>query len=395
MDGICERCRGLLASVCLLACTTRIDVFHDASTHAYDATTAPIDAQRWNDANATSDAPPAGRRNVWIVQGQMARTVLTCDGGLTWRHDRSDNDNARCGVEGDPNYVDCSHHSTSAHSLTYGDGWFFAKYGHGAPGTLRRSQDGISWETFAEEPTDQIGDLAFGGGRLIAYWENAMAYSSDKGESWISEPTPVIDFAIFHEVEGHIFLQGRENGFLHSSDGGMSWAGPTNPFNPGHPATRFGLAGMYAVSGARIVAVFTDEGIPTTLWSGVSTDHGATWEKWIVAQSGNRYWEAIVHNGNQFVAWTPEDVWTSVDGVAWTETPLPNQARVMGPVAYDRDTERFINIYNDSSTNFYAGQFAQTSTDGITWTRSEQFVGGHPVMRIVRGYVPESVCASN
>ena len=74
-------------------------------------------------------------------------------------HDQSDRDSARCWLSDhtDPNYVECDHNPSAQRSLVYGDGYFYAKYGWGAPGSVRRTKDGIHWEVIVQEPESPAG----------------------------------------------------------------------------------------------------------------------------------------------------------------------------------------------------------------------------------------------
>lgn len=179
----------------------------------------------------TSTQPPETLVNAIVVQGHMGRTLMSCDDGQSWIHDRSDDDDARCWVKGDPHYVECDHHAGAGRGLDYGDGNFFANFGHGAPGTIRRSADGYIWTVVKNLPLS-AGAVLYALNRLILFFGQ---FSLDQGATWqASAPPPDLDFANAKKVGTDIYVFGRTKGLAISRDGGDTW------FTPPHFSTRVG-----------------------------------------------------------------------------------------------------------------------------------------------------------
>ena len=74
--------------------------------------------------------PPAGTVPMFVAQGQAGRTIISCDDGRTWVADRSDEAWGYCSDH------DCDHGPGAGHGITWG-----------APGALKRSRDGVTWES--------------------------------------------------------------------------------------------------------------------------------------------------------------------------------------------------------------------------------------------------------
>ncbi len=114
----------------------------DAGTAAVDSGIAVIDTGN-------------GLVPVFFAQGHLGRTVISCDDGKTWLHDRSDDDAGQCWVAG-ANSVECDHQPTSNAGIDSGDGWLFASFGHGSNGTVRASRDGAQWKIINANLKDRL-----------------------------------------------------------------------------------------------------------------------------------------------------------------------------------------------------------------------------------------------
>ncbi len=66
--------------------------------------------------------------DVFVAAGKMGRTVMSINDGVSWIHDLSDDDSARCWCDkDDPRYVECDHDPRSFTGLDVSaDGWFYA-----------------------------------------------------------------------------------------------------------------------------------------------------------------------------------------------------------------------------------------------------------------------------
>ncbi len=75
----------------------------------------------------------------------------------------------------------CDHHPGAVQGLAHGDGWWVATWGWGPPGSVRRSQDGQTWQTVVEGTT--FGGLAYGDGTFLLGARTPQV-SVDGGATW-------------------------------------------------------------------------------------------------------------------------------------------------------------------------------------------------------------------
>ncbi|MCM8525661.1 MAG: hypothetical protein NE327_04025, partial [Lentisphaeraceae bacterium] len=125
-----------------------------------------------------------GKIDVFVAAGKLGRTLMSIDDGESWIHDKSDDDNARCWCDqNDPRYVECDHDPRSFTGLDASeDGWFYAQYGWGAPGTIRRSQNFIDWEVIRSGSNG--GGLAVSGKTVVSLWNGRRYRSTNQGKKW-------------------------------------------------------------------------------------------------------------------------------------------------------------------------------------------------------------------
>lgn len=348
-------------------------------------------------APTATPVPAPGKKSVFMVAGHMGRTAISCDDGLTWIHDRSDNDATRCWDDKVTPYVDCDHSASAATSgaLDYGDGWFYAQFGWGYDGTVRKSKDGVNWQTVRTKGWG--GGITYANNNLLSTWEYAWAGSADKGTTW----TPIkmtndmmnLDHALPLRAGNKIFSIGRSTTTLTmimSPDGGLTWKNVTG-FRGGDWAfpSEGGAASLAEGNGA-LVALGGSVGAVSR-----STDGGMTWTSFTLPNMGkDDVWVSnVIFDGSQFIAWTGTDRWTSTDGLTWSSVKKVSDYWA-GPVGYNPSTKTFVMITN-MWDNYYAKQKAYRSTDGgITWKALDaaHFKGGHPVKKIVLGEMDESAC---
>jgi hypothetical protein len=155
--------------------------------------------------DAGSDPAPPGSVPRFVAQGHMGRTIVSCDDGLSWVADRSLDregdhyvcdviDPAVCWVDGmgcnfldngacvpKATQCDCDHHPGAGTGIAYGNGWFVATWGWGPKGSVRRSQDGVSWQEVLSDTS--FGGMAFGLDRFMA-GDRQPRRSLDDGASW-------------------------------------------------------------------------------------------------------------------------------------------------------------------------------------------------------------------
>src|SRR5262249_17689972 len=211
-------------------------------------------------ADAAIDAPtamdggaPAGKVPIFIAQGMLGRTIVSCDDGNTWVGNHSwdrDGDPLMCRrvqevTCGDPNCMylindTCTQHQCCddtpdvPEGIAFGNDMLAGAWGHGQPGAIRSSTDGVTWTT---QHVSNAFSMAFGGGRFVAAGNPGTAWSTD-GISWTqggmarfnTRGSPVRAFAYGDYGGGGRFVAlsaGNGRDILVSSDGALTWWRPS------------------------------------------------------------------------------------------------------------------------------------------------------------------------
>ena len=217
-----------------------------------------------------TDVPPdvsqSGKVAVFMAQGHVGRTMMSCDDGQTWVNNRSydtEGDAHVCGntspvtcfTDGFPctfwsvdNNVcedpaatscDCDHHPGAGNGIAFGADYFVGTWGWGPKGSLRRTSDGVNLEMVVEGTT--FAGVGYGQGRFIAgsRWPRL---SDDGGATWtdgtpIDLQSPAGDtiwnartFAWVDVDGGRWVITGEDGGNRDvqvSSDNGETWWRPT------------------------------------------------------------------------------------------------------------------------------------------------------------------------
>lgn len=350
-------------------------------------------------STTSSSVTPTGKMvPIILAGGTMGRTLISCDGGQSWLHDHSDNDAARCFVTGDPNAVDCDHNASNLRNLDYANGYFYASFGWGYTGSLRRSRDGVNWETVRN---DGYGDgvAAFNDGTIALIW-GKWQRSTDSGQSWMNiadQPTSyqvVFGARVFHFGPLLLLGGGEATGTGVSTDEGATFNFYTSLANDSANqgvAAGNGLIvtiGFANATGVQSAAVSRDSGVTWTTTASTTFAHPANWT-------------GILFDGTQFVAFTAGTRWTSADGLNWVSAPMkvlndPSFAStsLAGAAAFDPVTKNYVLLSGQYTGSFYAKQKAFYSRDAISWTEvdASSFTGGHPIRDIKFGQADSSVC---
>ena len=338
-------------------------------------------------SSSTTPTPePMGSQKVFMASGKLGRTTLSCDGGQTWIHDQSDDDTLRCwGPAGDPLTVECDHDPRSNTGLSADAGWFFASYGWGFNGTVRRTHDGVHWETVKSDGWG--GGLAYLKGSLLLAWGDG-SISTNQGTDWTAmgnSQFESLNHAFLQKIGDNVIAHGR-SGSRVSGDQGATW-------NPIPSTTNLG----FTTSGkGRMVSISVNvgaNGANNTGISSISTDNGLTW-------SVNEIWSApgdavygAIFDGTNFVHWTMGKVWKSLDGITWTSTPTVGAPPWDFIVNYNPDTKTYAAIMTNWGS-WYDKQKAYRSDDGITWVELSPtaFKGGHPMAYLVVSDMESKYC---
>ncbi|MEM6989371.1 MAG: hypothetical protein AAF721_02700 [Myxococcota bacterium] len=330
--------------------------------------------------DGTTGGPPEGAVPMFVALGQGARTMVSCDDGMTWVHDTNvvdDNDD---------------HGVYSSRGLTYGDGVFIAAVGWGNPGSMRVSLDGAAWtETFPSAdvvPSGMVG-VAFGGGTFVGVEGDTPWISTDSGETWASgEDIPNFDnlrVVGYSGYDGGRFYAAGDAGQLFASaDGGQTWQPPQSVggggCNGGNLTRRGGVVGTDA-----LFVVVTDAGLSCRTDDGGET---FTIHELSPGEAGTVVSGDVVWTGQQFYASSQGRGFFSDDAMSWTEVQysLPNAS--VRKLAVSPDTGTFVGFERDGAT-FYR------STDGEQWVElpPEAAGPGTDITQVVYGYgTPTAEC---
>lgn len=332
-------------------------------------------------SDGVGDADAEGRVPMFIAQGDVGRTTISCDGGRTWIEDQFNASPARC-----ENGVDCDHDGGAGRGIVFGDGWFFATFGwvsgvgERAYGVYR-SEDGVKWQKVTERTI--FAGLAYQNGVLLGGAASASR-SEDKGATWTHRVATRLSVGNARRTGasdydgGRFFIYGSGGGdddLVVSSDGGRTFWKPT-----ARPAacTSSQWSGGFA-SGNGVTILIDGTSVCRT------TDGGKTF----IAQSvpGTKT-SHIVWTGDEFFVWSPAVLHRSSDGQTWNTTVV-KPSRERGPVAHGNGT--FVAV-----SGSYQGQRFERSRDGVTWTEATSYGKGHRIRAMAFGYgFPSAACKAS
>ena len=320
---------------------------------------------------------------MFVAQGHVGRTMISCDRGATWVANHSDDDSVVCFANG----ADCDHSPGAANGVTWGDGWFHGTFGWGQPGSVRRSHDGVTWEKVVNDTT--FGGMAFGNGKVLA-GSPAPRLSADDGVTWTTlDPVPlsiynIREVAFAPHATGRFVLVGNDGDnrqIAISSNDGKAWDLPTIP--DACDVSFYRAGGIAYGNGVLLV---TDGGAHVCR----SVDGGATWT---AGDLGGGIESQLVWTGKEFMGWGGGTLRRSVDGVSWTSQPISPNVNI-GSAAVS-DDGAFVAVGGGWDT-WYAKQKFFRSDDGVTWQElpAGSFVGSHPITAMTFGWaMPSAACS--
>ncbi len=326
----------------------------------------------------TSGGSSSPSLSIFVAQGDMGRSIVSCDDGRTWVANQSNDDSARCGGG-----TDCDHGPGAARGITHGDGYFYANFGWGAGGSVWRSRNGSDWESVLS--TDRsAGGVAFGDGRLVVTSRDPK-YSDDQGTSWSDAgPSGVSLWNVRHGnflpyAEGRFIMAAEDGGSTEVvlSNEGRTWWQPDSI--PGECGAGVARQGGTAYGNGNIVMVGSN-GVACR-----SGDGGKTWSSTKFTDSVN---SQVVWNGQAFMVWSSDTLFRSPNGQSWTETRTSPAGLKLGPVAVS-DKGTFIGA-NAGWNTAYENQRFYRSVDGVSWETlpSSAFMGSHPIQFMAFGKAP-------
>jgi hypothetical protein len=353
----------------------------------------------------TGGGAVAGKVPIFMMQGHLGRITISCDDGLTWKDNEpweTAGDPLLCGMPqpGVQCYTStceeltygqcigvtcCDDTVDRGESLAYGNGAFVALWGHGLPGELRRSTDGVHWTR--TRIGSYYGHHTFGGDRFLASSREPV-WSND-GVTW-NDGGPT-DFRDDGQPTGAEQGGPRQIGYL-EYDGGGRFVAVTSP-NPDIQVTSNGGLSWWrpqsfpadcgccdVVAGNGRVLIMNGNGTAC-----VSEDGAQTWTVYPTGLTeiiSNGVW-----TGSEFAFWGWDVELTSPDGKTWTQHPTTGGSVQM--VGYSPLTGTYVGANGHSG---YAMQQLMRSTDGVTWQNLSlsAFTQSHPLFNVVFGYADRS-----
>ena len=316
---------------------------------------------------------PAGLVPAFMAIGHQQRSTISCDDGRTWTHDQAADDTECWGEDSMP---DCDHSPYAGRGLTYGNGWFVGAWGWGDPGTIRRTKDGVTWETVMDESPTFAG-LAYGKSTFVA--DGSPAFTSTDAETWDEQGDTKLGVLYrgigFVPYDGGRFIAVGQDGdnlaISHSADG-KTWTKAAD--NGGCGKSFLGIAGN-----ADIAVLSQEDG--GLCWS---DDGGANWTR---TSAGSSLTSNPIWTGTEFLVYNRARLYRSANGKTWTnEATVPNDLD-LGQIA--RSPEGTFVAGNHEWQHWYDSQEFYRSTDGKNWESlsSDAFTGSHPVKFVQFGYV--------
>ena len=314
---------------------------------------------------------------VLIAQGHAGRTMLSCDDGLTWVNDRSDDDTVRC--EGE---FDCDHHVGSGTGLVSSGGYAIMSNGWGTPGLVRRTTDGVTWDVILELDFP-LASLAVGGGIVMGSTPLPQT-SSDDGGTWADVPeiylAPPLRSSLYIPHEGGRFvLVSQGNGFRAwlSDDLGAT-------FHESSPIPDNCIAFSLVYGNGALVMPSMDGGACR------SADGGETWS--VVSVGANLGLSTLAFAGDRFVMLGEGNgglaLHTSTDGASWSSATTNLQVGAWN-AQLGRNTETGTLLV---ASGAYENQRFFRSTDGLSWTEAASATQSHPIRRFVAARLEAPAC---
>jgi hypothetical protein len=353
-----------------------------SDTDAPEETDTPVDTDDTGEPGATPTGDTAASPlptlvPAFVAQGHLGRRVLSCDDGRSWVADQSDETGGGTCWSGEIE-IECDHDPGAGRGVTWGDGHFFATFGWGAPGSIRRSADGVAWEDV--DVGNSYGGVVFLNGTLLAAGRLSKL-STDLGATWGPDiDTGMIGWNVRRagRTDTRFVLVGDADDVVTSVDG-ATWAHPSVlPAGCGADIqTEGGIA-----YGDGVLVILGGDGY--ACWS---DDDGDTFGRVHVGGSVSSH---LVWSGADFVAWGGGNAYRSPDGQTWTTTPISPANAGIGPVAVS-DAGTFVAIEGAWGA-WYEDQQAYRSVDGIVWTElaPSEYTGSHPIRDIAFGHVAPS-----
>lgn len=249
-------------------------------------------------------------------------------------------------AEGDPSKwsVRASHTTGKLSAIVQVDSrWFIL----GQYGLILVSTDALSWTVHRPEDEDgpSLQSLVLFDGEFLALAANKLWRSTDGGITWLQDPVSLqVTYAEqLRVLNGHLVVWGPQGSITRSTNGGLSWTKITSPLSSSDPINDIiHVSGRYLLAGSNN---FRTENRP--VYS--STDLVV----WTATDGSGR--RCLATDGANCVVAKGHSVETSPDGLNWKKSK--------GYLAYPV-------IFSSGQFRAVDRNFLYSSTDGLTWTES-------------------------
>jgi hypothetical protein len=343
------------------------------------------------DAAGTAGAggTPVGMVPMFVASGYGARTITSCDDGKTWIADNVYNPTT--GECGSPTPCNRSHQDLTEKGLAYGNGIFMQIVGWGAGPSVNISRNGVDWK-LVKIPTNLLridSNLVFLT-EPTPHFVAVMGYrgycaESVDGEIWNACPAAPMYQSSLREAGGGgpAIGGGGDNPMVFSFDSAKTWStSPECAFR-----SEFGNLGQEGgiMWGHDTLVVVNTGGS----WCRTN-DLGKTW------QTGKFDGGAVgkaSFSGGKFWAPNGQYAHSSEDGMTWTRTDFkPTTVKIHQMARGDSGT--YVGVERLGSTGEVSKEPSRfyRSEDGVNWTMSTA-AAGTMLRRVVFGYgLPSAQC---
>lgn len=241
-------------------------------------------------------------------------------------------------------------------SVTYGAGEFVAVGGANSYSSapIWTSEDGINWQLKTQLTSFPLSCVAYGAGKWVAAAE--AFYNPDSGLGTIYVSDDLLNWSLVvsntFPVGGMVFGNGqfiasREDGTFLASSNGLAWTNPAP-----EPALPSFLNDLQYLNGAFV-------GVGATQI--VQSVDGNLWTNSVAVTNTGTLTSITYGNGRYVAGGESRTVWTSVDGVNWTNPAPELSTPYFADVAVAYGNGAFVAVAGNSGD-------VLTSFDGSNWT---------------------------
>lgn len=315
--------------------------------------------------------PSTGKVGVFVAAGHGARTITSCDDGLSWiENDQLADENV-------------DHSEFTEKGLVYGDGVFLHMIGWGYPNSVKRSENGIDWTRHTID--DGGGGLVFLDTpspkfQAVSGW-GSCAQSMD-GITWSAcDGTPTYPENVREVQGGGSFVGvGGDLAAVFSFDAGVTWAGGAGCDLAGGFGNLGQRGGFAHGNGVDVAVASHGEWCQTP-------DGGVTWNTGDLDAEEESVDGKVAFLGGQFWAPTGNGAYRSTDGTEWQEVTFQPEGTRIHAMAWSQETGTYVGVErvgdDAPESRFYR------SEDGVEWTLVTA-PGGPTLRRVVFGFVDAS-----